>query len=86
MMEHIPAEVLKEKNDQQMKITLNNGSMIQVIGTDRKIDNIVGTNPFGLLFSEYPISDPRGWDLLRPIIKLNGGFAWFVFTPRGKNH
>jgi len=24
--------------------------------------------------------------LLRPIIKLNGGFAWFVFTPRGKNH
>ena len=69
-----------------MQITLVNGSMIQVIWTDRKIDNIVGTNPVGVLFSEYPISDPRWWDLLRPILKLNGWFAWFVFTPRWKNH
>lgn len=23
---------------------------------------------------------------MRPILKLNGGFAWFVYTPRGKNH
>lgn len=86
MLEHIPDELIEKRNDQSMQIYLVNGSLIQVIGTDRKIDNIVGTNPVGLLFSEYPISDPRGWDLLRPIIKLNGGFAWFVFTPRGKNH
>ncbi len=86
MHDHIPKQLLKNKNDQSMQIELVNGSLIQVIGTDRKIDNIVGTNPIWLLFSEFPISDPRGWDLLRPIIKLNGGFAWFVFTPRGKNH
>ena len=60
--------------------------MIQVIGTDRKIDNIVGTNPVWCLYSEFPIADPRWWDLMRPILKLNGWFAWFVFTPRGKNH
>jgi hypothetical protein len=28
-----------------MQIEYINGSMIQIIGTDRKIDNIVGTNP-----------------------------------------
>lgn len=69
-----------------MQLELINGSLIQVIWTDKKIDNIVGTNPVGCLFSEYPISDPRWWDLLRPILKLNGWFAWFVFTPRWKNH
>ena len=86
MLSHIPKELVKNKNDQSMIVELINGSMIQVIWTDRKIDNIVGTNPVGVLFSEYPISDPRWWDLLRPILKLNGWFAWFVFTPRGKNH
>jgi phage terminase large subunit len=86
MFDHTPKEILKNKNDQSMQLEFVNGSFIQVIGTDRKIDNIVWTNPIWILFSEYPIADPRGWDLLRPIIKLNGGFAWFVFTPRGKNH
>lgn len=86
MLSHVPRDLVKNKNDQSMKLELINGSLIQVIGTDRKIDNIVGTNPVGCLFSEFPISDPRGWDLLRPILKLNWGFAWFVYTPRGKNH
>jgi hypothetical protein len=86
IMDHVPKWLIKNKNDQSMKLELINSSLIQVIGTDRKIDNIVGTNPVWLVFSEFPISDPRGWDLLRPIIKMNGGFAWFVFTPRGKNH
>lgn len=72
MLDHIPKELLKSPpNDQQMKLELINGSIIQVVGTDKKIDNLVGTNPVGCIFSEYPISDPRGWDLLRPILKVN---------------
>ena len=59
MKDHVPSLLVKSENDQQMKIELINGSIIQVIGTDKKIDNIVGTNPVGCLFSEYPISDPR---------------------------
>ena len=86
MFDHVPKEIFKRRNDQSMQLELVNGSLIQVIGTDRKIDNIVGTNPVGCLFSEFPISDPRWWDLIRPILKLNGWFAWFVYTPRGKNH
>lgn len=86
MIDHIPKEILKSTNDQQMKIELMNGSLIQVVGTDRKINNIVGTNPVWCIFSEYSISNPLWWDLIRPIIKMNGGFVWFVYTPRGKNH
>lgn len=59
MHDHIPKEILKSKNDQSMQLEFINGSLIQVVGTDRKIDNLVGTNLAGVLFSEYPIADPR---------------------------
>lgn len=45
MLNHIPSELIQGTNEQQMKITLKNGSIIQIVGTDKKIDNIVGTNP-----------------------------------------
>ena len=84
MLSHIPKELVKNKNDQSMIVELINGSMIQVIWTDRKIDNIVGTNPVGVLFSEYPISDPRWWDLLRPILKghrkvIRDEWRWIIW-------
>ncbi|HEV2110849.1 MAG TPA: hypothetical protein VGT99_05795, partial [Gammaproteobacteria bacterium] len=30
--------------------------------------------------------DPRAWDYVRPILAENGGWALFIYTPRGKNH
>ena len=45
MLSHVPKQLIKNRNDQSMKLELINGSIIQLIGTDRKIDNIVGTNP-----------------------------------------
>lgn len=68
-----------------MLIELKNGSIIQIIGTD-DIDRIVGTNPIGCVFSEYSLQNPRAWDMLRPILAENGGWAVFNYTPRGKNH
>src|SRR5262249_55168309 len=35
---------------------------------------------------EWSLSDPAAWDFIRPILAENGGWAWFIFTPRGKNH
>jgi len=61
------------------------GATYQLIGGDN-IDSIVGTNPVGCIFSEYPLMNPKAWDLVRPILRENGGWALFVFTPRGKNH
>jgi hypothetical protein len=68
-----------------MKITLTNSSIIQVIGTEH-IDAVVGTNPIGVVFSEYPLQRPSVWDYIRPILAENGGWAIFNGTPRGKNH
>ncbi len=38
------------------------------------------------MFSEYALQDPQAWDFIRPILRENGGWAVFDFTPRGKNH
>jgi len=85
-LDHIP-EPLREGNPNttEMKIRLINGSLIQIIGTDN-IDAIMGTNPVGCVFSEYSLQNPAAWDLIRPILAENGGWAVFNYTPRGRNH
>jgi hypothetical protein len=87
--EHFPkALLLGEPNNTEMKITMvcpaGGHSIFQIIGADN-IDSIVGTNPVGCVFSEYSLMNPVSWDLVRPILAENGGWAVFVFTPRGRN-
>jgi phage terminase large subunit len=83
-LDHIPSDLISNKNNQEMKITLVNGSIFQVVGTDRI--EVVGTNPVGCVFSEYSLQDPKAWDLIRPILAENDGWSIFNFTPRGMNH
>lgn len=84
-LDYIPKQIIKGTNGTEMKINLTNGSLIQLIGSDN-IDNLMGTNPIGLIFSEYALQDPRAYQFLRPILLGNGGWAMFISTPRGKNH
>lgn len=84
-LDYIPPELLKSKNNQEMKIFLTNGSLIQLVGSDN-IDSLVGTNPQGVIFSEYALQDPNAYQFLRPILLANKGWAIFISTPRGKNH
>jgi len=84
-MDHIPEELRARTDNTQMLIETKNGSIFQIIGTD-KIDSIVGTNPIGCVFSEYSLQDPSAWDFMRPILAENGGWAVFNYTPRGENH
>lgn len=84
-LDHFPKELVKEKNKTDLSVTLKNGSMMQIIGSD-KVDNIVGTNPIGIVFSEFPLHKSTVWDLFRPMLAENGGWAIFTYTPRGKNH
>jgi phage terminase large subunit len=86
VLDHFPKELIASKNETDMKITLVNGSIYQLVGTDMALDWLVGPNPVGLIFSEYPIMTPKAWDVLRPIIRENGGWAIFIYTPRGQNH
>lgn len=86
MLDHIPHELIKKTNATELKIELINGSVIQLISADEFKNSGVGTNPIGVVFSEYSISDRQAWDFVRPILAANGGWAIFNFTPRGKNH
>lgn len=84
-MAHIPKELITNLNSTEMKVTLRNGSIIQIVGVDN-VDSIVGTNPIGCVFSEYSLQDPSAWNFIRPILAENGGWALFIYTPRGSNH
>lgn len=84
-MDHIPEQLREKTNQAEMKITLINGSLVQIVGTDN-IDSVMGTNPVGCVFSEYSLQNPAAWDLIRPILAENGGWAVFNYTPRGRNH
>lgn len=84
-LSHFPKELIASENATEMRITFTNGSIYQVVGTDN-IDSLVGTNPIGVVFSEYSLHDPKAWDLIRPILAENGGWAFFIYTARGKNH
>lgn len=84
-LDHFPRALVIGKNETEMKVKLANGSIYQIIGTDN-FNRIVGPNPIGCIFSEYALQDPRAWDLIRPILRENDGWAVFCFTPRGQNH
>lgn len=98
-LDHIPKHlILGNPNATEMKITIRSTkpddwkpedgtprSIIQIIGTNN-INSIVGTNPIGCIFTEYSLQDPVAWQLIRPILVENGGWAVFNFTPRGANH
>lgn len=84
-LDYFPPEIVKNTNKTDMQIDLINGSIYQVVGTDY-VDRLVGSNPIGVIFSEYSLQDPRAWELIRPILAENGGWAIFPYTPRGKNH
>ncbi len=84
-LDYFPQELVVAKNDTDMRITFANGSVYQVIGTDDP-DRLVGANPVGIVLSEWSLMDPRAWDMLRPILNENGGWAIFLYTARGKNH
>ena len=71
--------------EQDMLIRFKNGSTWQVIGSDN-YDALVGTPPIGVVFSEWALSNPQAWSLIRPILAENGGWAMFITTPRGRNH
>ena len=80
-----PPELRVSERNDRMSMELKCGSVWQVVGSDN-YDRLVGANPVGVVFSEWSLTDPRAWDYVRPILAENGGWALFVYTPRGKNH
>jgi phage terminase large subunit len=80
-----PKSLVEVSNENEMTLRLKGGSFYQVVGSDN-YNSLVGSNPIGVIFSEWALSDPAAWDFVRPILLENKGFAVFITTPRGKNH
>lgn len=89
-MSYWPEGFILRKREDEMLLEIKNfhgTSKWQVAGTDKEsIDRLVGSNPVGIVFSEWSLHEQRAWDLLRPILTENGGWAAFLYTPRGRNH
>lgn len=81
----IPKELVKSLNSSELKVTLINGSIIQIIGSDSYDSSLVGTNPRMVVFSEFALADPDAFKFVRPILNANGGSVLIISTPRGKN-
>jgi hypothetical protein len=80
-----PMAVRANTLETDMSIRLLNGSMYQLGGSDN-YNSLVGANVRGVIFSEWPLCDPSAWNYIRPILVENGGWALFIYTPRGRNH
>lgn len=83
--EAFPLAMRRRTRDQEMQIELVNGSTWQVLGSDN-YDSLVGSPPVGVVFSEWALAKPDAWTYIRPILAENGGWAVFIWTPRGPNH
>lgn len=91
ILDYFPKHALIDKPNKtlmQVRMRSANGmhSLFQIIGTDN-YNSIAGTNPRGVVFSEFSLQDPQAWELIiSPILRKNKGWAVFNGTPRGKNH
>lgn len=79
----IPPEFITKKNEQGLRVHLVNGSYMQLMGADNP-DRLRGAGPLGLVLDEYDTMKSEVWDVLQPIVRANGGWAWFIGTPKGK--
>jgi len=83
--EAFPRHMRVRRHQSEMKLELRNGSVWQVAGSDN-FNSLVGSPPVGVVFSEWALAKPDAWTYIRPILAENGGWALFLWTPRGRGH
>lgn len=83
--EIFPIELREVTRENEMFIRFKSGSTWQVVGSDN-YNSLLGSPPYGVVFSEWALADPSSWAYIRPILMENKGWALFITTPRGYNH
>ena len=81
----IPPEMIAKRNDSELVITFVNGSLLQLKGADNP-DTLRGSGPVGVVLDEFATMKFEAWQVIEPILRANDGWAWFIGTPKGKNH
>ena len=85
--EIIPKSVISKKNETELKITLVNGSKIEVKGADNP-DSLRGIKIDFCAIDECAFIDKWDtvWKVIRPTLVDSVAKVWFVSTPNGFNH
>jgi hypothetical protein len=81
----IPKELIAKTNEQELVVYFKNGSVLQLKGADEP-DTLRGAGPYGLVLDEFADMKFEAWQVLEPIVRANGGWVWFIGTPKGRNH
>ena len=84
-IDHIPESRIARRVENEMFIELVNGSTYQVIGANDE-DKIRGSNPVGIIWSEYALMRPNVRLVVAPILSKNKGWEVYLYTPKGSNH
>ena len=73
-------------NEQDLTVTLRNGSTISIRGTDN-FNSLRGVGLNFLCMDEFSDCDPEAWThVLRPTLSDTNGHGLFLGTPRGFDH
>ncbi len=81
----IPKELILKTNEQELIVYFKNGSVYQLKGADTPA-TLRGAGPYGVIFDEFATMKFEAWQVVEPILRGNGGWAWFIGTPKGRNH
>lgn len=85
LSKYLPKELILRKNEVELTIFLKNGSQIYIRGGDEP-DRLRGLNPYGVILDEYAqMKEELYEEVIKPVVSVNGGWVWFVGTPKGKN-
>lgn len=86
LIDMIPPEDIKKKNESYLSIEFTNGSAIELRGCDTE-DSLRGVGVSFCVLDEYASMKPNVWEeVIRPMLADSKGRALFIGTPKGKNH
>lgn len=81
----LPEELIARQNEIELTVYLKSGSIISLKGADDP-DSLRGAGPYGVIFDEFADMKFETWGVIEPVLRGNNGWAWFIGTPKGKNH
>jgi hypothetical protein len=79
----IPPSLIARTNETELTLYLHSGSILCLKGADNP-DSLRGSGPYGIGFDEFDTMKYETWGIVEPILRANGGWAWFCGTPKGK--
>ena len=85
LKKEIPRELIAYKNENELSISLINGSRIEIKGADNE-DSLRGIGLKGVILDEAADQKSKTWwEIIRPTLLDSEGWAIFIGTPKGFN-